>query len=235
MASEFDDLPQSPDRVMEEFLPLLGSAWEAKKALFSASDLEDHITNTLVVELIQRIRQVENISWSVRPQALILAENANGVGETIGRCDLIIDLGGNREYIQECKRLWPESKKQTFNKSARLYVQQGLLRFLQPSKKHPTTHPQYDAWLEFAGMIGYVMDGRIPEACIAVRESVANHAPAQEMTESCPAPCSAEGSLQFHSTHQDCTGKTIKAQHLFLGLPKKAPYKEKSTIPPTLF
>lgn len=133
----------------------------------------------------------------------------------------MIVLTGNREYIQECKRLWPEGKSQTFTTSARLYVQQGLLRFLQPSEKHPTPHAQYDAWQGFAGMIGYVMDGRTPEGCEAVQKAVAAHAPAQEMADPCPAPCPAEGSLHFRSSHQDCTGKAVHAHHLFLGLLKK--------------
>lgn len=208
----------SPARVMEEFLPLLGEVWETQKVRFTAAHLEDTITNTLVVDIIQRVRQTKNISWSVRPQAPILAARDDGIGKTIGRCDLVIDLGGNREYIQECKRLWPEGKKRSFATSARLYVQQGLLRFLQPSKEHPTPHAQYDTWQSFAGMIGYVMDGRTLEACSAVRGAVVTHAPPSEITDFCSAPGPGKGSLLFRSIHQDCTGKTVQAQHLFLGL-----------------
>lgn len=211
----------SPARVMGEFLPLLGEAWEARKTLFSDSHYEDFITTTLVTDIIQRVRTARIESWSIRSQALVLAVDRNGVGEVIGRCDLIIDLGGNREYIHECKRLWPEGKSRTFTESARLYVQKGLLRFLQPSEKHPTPHPQYDTWQGFAGMIAYVMDGRTSEACVAIRKSVVEHAPTQEITDSCFALCPAEGSLQFRSTHQDCTGKTVQAHHLLLGLPEK--------------
>lgn len=211
----------SPDRVMEEFLPLLGEAWETKKALFTATHLEDFITNTLVVDIIRRVRLAKKISWSIRPQAPILTEHSDGTGETIGRCDLIIDLGGNREYIQECKRLWPEGKGRSFTTSARLYVQQGLLRFLQPSKEHPTPHAQYDTWQSFAGMIGYVMDGRIPEACHAVQGAVAIYARQAEITASHSEPCPAKGSLLFRSIHHNCMGKTVQAQHLFLGLSQK--------------
>lgn len=209
----------SPDNAMAEFLPLLGEAWEAKKKLFTASHLEDFITNTLVVDIARRVRQAGNISWSIRPQSLILVERSDGTGEVIGRCDIIIELGGNREYIHECKRLWPEGQSRTFTNSARLYVQKGLLRFLHPSEDHPTEHAQYDAWQGFAGMIGYVMDGRISQACEAVRLAVATHAPTQTLSSSCPSSCPAEGSLIFQSTHHDCVGKAIQAQHLFLGLP----------------
>lgn len=211
----------SPNEVMEGFLPLLGAAWEAKKILFAASTLEDAITGTLVVDLIQRVRQAGNISWSIRSQVPVLIERDDGTGKTIGRCDIIIDIGGNRELIHECKRLWPESKSCTFTKSARLYVQEGLFRFLQPSKEHPTPHAQYDTWQGFAGMIGYVMDGRTPEACEAVRTSVTTLASPQTVSNTCPAPCPTEGSLHFYSTHQDCAGKSIHAHHLFLGLLKE--------------
>ncbi|WP_156925304.1 hypothetical protein [Nitratidesulfovibrio termitidis] len=207
-----------PDTVMKQFLPLLGAAWEAKKVLFTEAHWEDFITNTLVADVIQRVHQAKDIPWSVRPQVPILVKGDDGTGETIGRCDLIIDLGGNREYIHECKRLWPEGEKRTFTTSARLYVQDGLHRFLHPSKDHPTPHAQYTTWQNFAGMIGYVMDGRTPQACKAVQAAINNHAPPQEMTASCPSACRVEGALDFQSTHQDCTGSTVRTHHLFLGL-----------------
>lgn len=72
----------SPNRVMAEFLPILGEAWEAKKMLFAASDMEDSITNTLAADIMQRVRQRvqqgKHISWGVYSQVAILAENDDG-------------------------------------------------------------------------------------------------------------------------------------------------------------
>jgi hypothetical protein len=211
----------SPDKVMEQFLPMLGRAWEANKAQFTAQHLEDEITNGLVADLIRQVHRQDGIAWSVRPQSPILI-NREGSGQIIGRCDLIIDLGGNREYIHECKRLWPENKRLTFTKSARLYVQDGLKRFLQPSAKHPTPHAQYDTWQSFAGMIGYVMDGRVLEACAAVRNAAEKYASPQEMTSPCSSIGPAKDALHFRSVHKDCVGKTIHARHLLFGLPAES-------------
>ena len=207
----------SPDRIMKQFLPLLGQAWEANKTKFTDQHHEDDITNELIADIICQVHQ-SDLPWSVRPQMPVLVKKDDGYGEIIGRCDLIIDLGGNREYIHECKRLWPEGQGRTFTRSARLYVQEGLKRFLQPSEKHPTPHAQYEAWQGFAGMIGYVMDGRTPEACEAVRAATNQHAAPQEMTHPCSPACPAKGALQFKSIHLDYAGETVQAHHLLLGL-----------------
>lgn len=212
----------APDLVMEQFLPLLGAAWEAKKSLFKNEDFEDTITRTLVAWIKNRIRGNSTIAWGVNSQPEILEEGVDGIGRIIGRCDLTISVA-SVEYIYECKRLWPEGQSELFTESARLYITTGLYRFLYPSDKQLTSEPQYPSWLKFAGMIGYIMDGREAEAFAAIQFAIDKHEPAQCLESSCLPTCPAEGARHFYSTHRSCAQKAVHAHHILLPLSSSSP------------
>jgi hypothetical protein len=217
------DFPHlSSDKVLRQFLPLLAAAWEAKKATFTANFWEDDITNALIAWMKKAIRAgklFKGIAWGVYPQIDIFDDGSEGTNKVIGRCDLVLILAQNREYIYECKRLWPDGKKEKFTNSARLYVDKGLTRFLQPSEKQGNFTPQYSSWLGFAGMLGYVMNGNVPEALDAVCAAIKVYAPAQTIQSPCEPPCPSQNACHFLSTHQNCSGRYISMHHVLLSLP----------------
>lgn len=204
-----------PNLVMEQFLPLLGAAWEAKKSFFKNEDFEDTITRTLAVWVKRKIRGNAAIAWGVNSQPEILEEGVDGIGRIIGRCDLTINVA-TIEYVYECKRLWPEGRSELFTQSARLYVTNGLSRFLHPSEKQLTPEPQYPSWLRFAGMIGYVISGRETEAFTAIQCAIHKHEPAKQFESPCLPACPAEEARHFCSIHTSCTYKIVHVHHILL-------------------
>lgn len=213
----------APDKVVAQFFLLLGAAWEAKKGEFTADCWEDDITNELIdwmKKAIRADRPIKGIRWGgVYPQIDLFDEARDGKNKVIGRCDLTIVLAKNREYHYECKRLWAVGKKETFTKSARLYVNEGLYRFLRPSEKQIDCEAQYPSWLGFAGMLGYVMNGNVPKALDFVHTAISEHAPAQTLESPCEPPCPAEGAHHFLSLHLDCSGRKLNVHHLLLAVP----------------
>ncbi|MGB3211308.1 MAG: hypothetical protein WBB19_11435 [Desulforhopalus sp.] len=203
---------------MEQFLPLLGTAWEEKKRVFTAASGEDDITRTLFKWMQTTIRGSATINWGLRCQPEIIEEGINGIGRVLGRCDLIINVA-NAEYIYECKRLWPEGKQARFTKSARLYVTEGLFRFLHPSKKQITSESQYASWLGFAGMLGYVMNGQSLDALVSVQAAITAHAPAKKLCSPCEPACPSKNAYHFLSTHLDIMAKPVNLHHLLLAMP----------------
>lgn len=211
----FPDL--APERVLEQFLPLLGAAWETKKKSFSASSLEDEITRTLYQWMQFKIRGSSTLKWGLRCQPEIIEEGINGIGRVIGRCDLVINVT-SVEYIYECKRLWPEGKRERFENSAKLYVTSGLFRFLEPSKKQNTHEPQYPSWLGFAGMLGYVMNGQCSNAYVSVHAAITAYASPKGIFYPYSPTCPSENSHHFLSKHL-VSNKQVNLHHLLLAVP----------------
>lgn len=205
----------APEKVMEQFFPLLGAAWEAKKKVFTAASWEDAITRTLFQWMRKTMRGSSTIHWGLHCQPEIIEEGVNGIGRVIGRCDLIITVS-NVEYIYECKRLWPEGKKGAFTKSAQLYATQGLSRFLQASKKQIASKPQYPSWLGVAGMLGYVMNGIISDAHNEVKGAINLHASPKSVSDPHKPACPAAGARRFLTVHSDCIGNTVQIHHVLL-------------------
>jgi len=206
----------APEKIMEQFIPLLGAAWKERKHSFSKNDLEDSITRTLYIHIQKAIRE-KNTAWGLHYQPEVLEEGVNGVGRIIGRCDLTISAA-NYSYIYECKRLWTEGNNALFTKSARLYVTEGLCRFLQPSKKQQIPEPQYSSWLKFAGMLGYVMDGTTVKAFEAIKNALGKYAPAQRLESPCLPTCPTGEAYRFCSTHINCVQKIVHAHHILLSV-----------------
>lgn len=217
------DFPHlSSEKVLEQFLPLLGAAWEAQKRTFTADSWEDDITYSLsnwMKKAIRAGKPFKGIAWGVYSQIDIFDEGSENTNKVIGRCDLVLILAQNREYIYECKRLWPEGKKEGFTKSARFYVNQGLHRFLYPSEKQARLEPQYSSWLGFAGMLGYVMNGNVPEALSSLCESMRSYVSLGIIQSPCDPPCPSQDACHFLSTHQSCSGNTLFVHHVLLSLP----------------
>ncbi len=206
----------SPQNVLEKFIPLLGEAWEEQKASCKEGDFEDVITRRLCIYLQKETRK-RNMDWGVLSQPEVITSDQNGEGKIIGRCDLSISVAC-RTYIYECKRLWTEGVNPTFTRSARLYVTQGLRRFLQPSSNQSSVEPQYPSWFGFAGMIGYVMTGQTAEAVSSIQHAINQHEHMHSQEMHCDPNCLVTDSQHFRTDHTDCCNKSVSVYHLLLPL-----------------
>ena len=208
----------SPKHVIRQFLPLLGAAWEAQKHLFNENDLEDSITKLLIAWMVKSIRGNPYIAWGIRSQPEILEIGKDGRPKVIGRCDLTIEVT-TVQYIYECKRLWPEGKMGKFTDSARLYVTKGLHRFLYPSDKQHDTVPQYPSWLNFAGMLAYVMNGKTSAALTCVQKAICSHTLKPNIEPQTISNFPTDDAYQFLSAHLSCEKNTVHVHHVLLAVP----------------
>lgn len=210
------------DTVYAQFLLLLGNAWDANKNTFTVETKEDAITRRLVGWMIKEIRanyQSRGIRWSVSPQKDVLG-STNVDSELVGRTDMVITLPANRDFIVECKRLWAKatSIRKTFSTSARLYIKEGLNRFLFPAENQKPDEPQYSDCFGHAGMVGYVMNGTVQRAEEAVGRALNHYAPPLPMQTTPPLQCPTQGSKHFVSVHKNCADRTIHVHHVLLPL-----------------
>jgi len=85
-------------------------------------------------------------------------------GELLGRIDLQFSQGLDEAvyFSVECKRLRVRSNS-TFRSMASEYVKEGMFRYF---------NGQYAGGLDNGGMLGYVMDGNVPEAIKDVRRAI---------------------------------------------------------------
>lgn len=207
----------APEKILDEFLPILGKAWDEKKTFFTEKSSEDSITRT-ICDIVQRKIRADCKRWSCYPQVEIIEEDTTGLGRTKGRCDLIVMLPACREYIFECKLLKSRGSSFHMTASARLYVKQGMLRFLKPSATQKTAEPQYPTWLGFAGMIGYVMNGTVACACDALIVAIKKHAPPISLSSPYPSYRPSQNVEHFHTEHKNCVQQAVIMHHIVLGL-----------------
>lgn len=210
----------APEKILSEFLPLLGEAWETKKAIFTSEDDEIKVTKALCAFITRKTRHPSmSTAWGIHYEAPQLEELENGAGHVIGRCDLTISVA-SQVYICECKCI-KQSVSSLFTDSARLYVQQGVLRFLQPSNSQTTIEPQYSTWLGFAGMIGYVMSGAVAGARDALITALTKHAPPLSISRPHPPTCPAQDAEHFLTVHKNNVQQCVNMHHVVLSLPDR--------------
>jgi hypothetical protein len=205
----------SPDRVLADFIPLLGKAWDQKKRSFKQDSREDKITRALCGWIIQQLRNRYS-AWGVESQPELL-EDTDGSGELIGRCDMTITIAAQK-YIFECKRMIFNSDSQSYSIYAYRYVTLGMNRFLNTSGKQRNDTPQYPSWCGLSGMIAYVLEGTVHEAVTTIHSAIGSHAPPKSIEVTCLPRCPSNGAQHFLTSHITCAQESTNMHHVILGL-----------------
>jgi hypothetical protein len=205
----------APDRIIADFIPLLGEAWEQKKGLFKQSSREDTITRTLCGWIIHHIRNRYN-AWGVETQPELL-EDKDGLDELIGRCDMTITIAAQK-YIFECKRMIFNSDSQSYSMYAYRYVTLGMHRFLKPSNKQSGGTPQYPSWCGLAGMVAYVLEGTVQDAVACIHNAIDTHASPEIFEAESQPVCPSNGAQHFLTAHITCAQTPVNMHHIVLGV-----------------
>jgi hypothetical protein len=148
------------DSLVPEILALVIATWEGMPSP-SAYDQEDDITNALC-KALKNNRTARGLMFQIQTQMVELEPMA---GEDNGRLDIAFVPLIPREDIYfclECKRLnvVKDGKRRTY---ASEYVLLGMLRFVTG---------QYSKAVHHGGMMGYVLDGNIPNAVTNVEGNI---------------------------------------------------------------
>jgi hypothetical protein len=140
--------------------PSLSSARESR---------EDPITRDLIVR-IRRDRAIRDSPLWVISQFELLTDVTDRPVVPVGYLDIAIQfLSGSSKLCLaiECKRLNVARKNGRRVSLSGEYVRQGMMRFVSG---------QYSPDLSLGGMIGYVMDGNVEGAYLAIRKQIEIHA-----------------------------------------------------------
>lgn len=151
-------------------LDLIIAAWSEMPAN-SADALEDPTTESLCRGL-RRHRAAASLPFRIDTQ---LVELDPAEGEKQGRMDIVFSPMVPDEayyFCLECKRLNVVQDGRRRSLAAE-YVKDGVQRFVRL---------QYGRRVRHGGMLGYVLDGRIPEAIRNVRQHIENHRQALGLT-----------------------------------------------------
>lgn len=147
-----------PDLMRRQILQLVIRGWKSCKDRVLANSLEPKI-NTLLAISLRKCK--ENLPFSIHTNVEVLDKSE---GTVRGKIDICL-LGCPDEDVYfafECKRLrYPTRKGLRSNASE--YVEKGMMRFVEG---------KYSSGLPFAGMIGYVMDGRSAKAIDTIHQSI---------------------------------------------------------------
>jgi len=159
--------PQAWLDFMEDQVPILLdliiAAWSEMPSI-PADALEDPTTEILCRGL-RRHRAAASLPFRIDIQ---LVELDPAEGEKQGRMDIVFSPMVPDEayyFCLECKRLnvVQEGRRRSL---AAEYVKEGVRRFVRR---------QYGRRVRHGGMLGYVLDGRVPEAIRNVRRQIENH------------------------------------------------------------
>jgi hypothetical protein len=156
-SSEWADLI---DPMVPQILGLVVETWDAMPSP-APSDKEDKITFALCRALRQN-RTARGLMFQIHTQ---LVELEPASGEDLGRLDIAFLPPIAREDIYFClesKRL-NVTKDGKFRPYASEYVRFGMMRFVTG---------QYSNMVRHGGMIGYVLDGKIPDAVSNVEANI---------------------------------------------------------------
>lgn len=146
--------------MLPEILNLVVASWEQMPSPGS-DDSEDEITIALCRALRQN-RDVRSLMFQIHTQVVELDPTP---GEDLGRLDIAFFPPLPREDIYFCL----ESKRLNVTKKGQLrayaseYVRFGMMRFVTG---------QYSKRVRHGGMIGYVLDGRVPVAMSNVEANI---------------------------------------------------------------
>ena len=150
-----------PSDMVPEILDIITAAW-----LACPKPAPGQLENKITLRLLRYLRGEKNsriLPVTVDWELTIVDPDA---AEVLGRVDIIWRAGHREEvYLAfECKRLRvPESSGSRVRSYASKYVDDGMTRFVREA---------YAAGLVHGGMIGYVMDGKVPLAIKTVDNSI---------------------------------------------------------------
>jgi len=135
-----------------------------------------------------------------------------GSGELLGCIDLRLVHGFRDDvyFAIECKRLNVVSNGKR-SSLAGAYVEKGMMRFIMG---------QYASGLDKGGMLGYVMDGKVPEAIAFVKDAIDSRSTALAMPSGTSlSACDIRADLDHvRQTSHLPSGKVFLIYHLFVGL-----------------
>jgi len=198
-----------PSDMVPEILDIITAAW-----LGCPKPAPEQLENKITLRLLRYLRGEKNsrrLPVSVRWESTIVEPDAV---EVLGRVDIIWSAGHREEvYLAfECKRLRVPAKRGARVRSyASEYVNDGMMRFVVGT---------YARGLAHGGMIGYVMDGKIPLAMKAVDNAIRKKQVQLRQRE--PAGLN-ESSLrpnseQVRETTHRRVAKDVTLHHVFLGV-----------------
>lgn len=191
--------------INEEFLGLLGVAWDTRKDSFRGENKEDFITRDLVGWMKKHLKATHE-RWGIHSQAEVIKTNESDDSELAGRTDITISIG-SRDIIYECKRLnvRTDGSRKTL---ATEYVTQGVNRFLTC---------QYAEDERVGGMLGYVMDGELSHAHKEIRSKIDQKAcPKQTIDPDHPLPY--HSFARFRTEHERFQSLPITLHHILIPL-----------------
>lgn len=196
------------DPMVPQILRLVVATWE-EMPLPAPDDKEDNITFALCRALRQN-RTARSLMFQIHTQ---LVELEPAAGEDLGRQDIVFIPLVPREDIYFClesKRL-NVIKDGTLRTYASEYVTRGMLRFVAG---------QYSRAVKHGGMIGYVLDGNVPQAITNVEANIQTHHTALRMTAPGVLQTSTvlKGDVRARETHHQRTHEAtcFCLQHLFM-------------------
>lgn len=156
-AAEWADLI---DSMLPDILSLVLASW-AEMSSPAPDETEDNITVALCRTLMQN-RTARGLMFQIRTQVVELEPMP---GEELGRLDIAFIPLVPREDIYFCL----ESKRLNVIKDGKLrayaseYIRFGMMRFVTG---------QYSKMVRHGGMIGYVLDGKIPVAMSNIEANI---------------------------------------------------------------
>lgn len=209
------------DSKLPEILSVILTSW-AEMPSPASNETEDNIT----VALCRRLRQNRNareLPFQIHTQLVELDPMA---GESLGRLDIAFIPPVTREDMYFCL----ESKRLNVIKDGELrayaseYVRFGMMRFVTG---------QYSKTVRHGGMIGYVLDGRVPEAMSNVEANIRDRH--KELCMSPPGAFQASAVLadsRARETHHQRAHETglFRIHHLFVAAQSRA-HEQKETVP----
>lgn len=189
-ASSWDDF--FPDHLVGAVLDLLTRCWDQFPKP-SSTELEVKITQRFREALV-RDKDARLLPFSIWPES---SETDPETGKEVGRIDLRF-LHGYREKVYlafECKRLRILNKRAIRSNVGEYVGNEGMMRHVSG---------KYSQGMLDAGMIGYVMDGRVSAARSAIRKSIRSKASSLFVDEANPLS---------RSVHRLADSRVAQSQH----------------------
>lgn len=198
-----------PDDLIPEILNLVLAAWR-KFDKPKSDEKEEPITRRFRLALVGE-KNRHALPFSIWHESPELPDEKTG--EETGRVDIRF-LHGYREDVYfafECKRLnidYPSG----FQSNAGEYVgDDGMMCFITG---------KYGKGLKSGGMIGYVMDGKVPKAIQAVQQAILKKGKTLRLRgRTGVGPCSPlPGVKSAKETHHSLPNRDFEIYHLFLAV-----------------
>lgn len=196
--------PLFPERLIPEILSLVVRTWDQ----LPRPDLSEGEVS-LTRRFRARLRQDKDARLLPLRIERESVEDTLEAGEELGRIDLRFSHGfrENVYFAFECKRLNLVDSSRRQSKAGE-YVSNGLMRFIDG---------RYGRGLDSGGMIGYVMDGDVRWAIVAVDRVIRSRREVLRLLGEKLANCPLMlGHEQIRETRHEMEGQILRMFHLFL-------------------